>query len=202
VLRRSAAAAWRRLRNVPHLLLRRRRHREALARLAAMRPPRSILVICHGNICRSPYLAAMLESQLPGVHVTSAGFVGAGRPVPANSLILLDRRGIDLSNFRSRPINVKTARECDMIIVMDADQRMRLIRLMHVPAERIFIAGDLDPVPMPTRAVLDPWTRPLEVFEAAFRRLDRCAATVVAMTRRADLSARSLPAGARDVVHH
>src|SRR5438046_10580226 len=71
------------LRNTPDRLLHARRRREARGRLAGRRPA-SVLVICHGNICRSPFAAALLARELAphGIPVTSAGFVGAGRRGP------------------------------------------------------------------------------------------------------------------------
>jgi len=166
-------------RSAPDRLLHRRRHRAALDRLAALGAPRSILVVCHGNICRSPYLAAVLERDLSGVAVSSGGFVGAGRPVPENSRIACGHRGIDMTHFRSRPVSARMARGVDLVIVMDATQRARMVDLLKVSAERVIVAGDLDPDPAPTRGIVDPWMRPLDVFESSFDRLDRCAATIV-----------------------
>src|SRR5205809_858865 len=64
------------LRHTPDRLLHARRRREARARLAARRPA-SVLVICHGNIWRSPFAAALLARELAphGLPVTSAGGV-------------------------------------------------------------------------------------------------------------------------------
>src|SRR6266480_5816007 len=75
------------LRNTPDRLLHARRRREARGRLAGRRPA-SVLVICHGNICRSPFAAALLARELAphGIPVTSAGFIGAGRPAPPEAL--------------------------------------------------------------------------------------------------------------------
>ncbi|MDM7089601.1 protein tyrosine phosphatase, partial [Enterobacter asburiae] len=36
----------------------------------------SILVVCTGNICRSPMGERLLRQQLPGKQVTSAGILG------------------------------------------------------------------------------------------------------------------------------
>lgn len=187
---RIARAAYHALRDVPDRLLRRSRNRRAIARIRALGRPRSILVVCLGNICRSPYLAAVLERALPEAAISSAGFVGAGRPVPENARIAAARRGFDLASFRSRPINAAATRQCDLVIVMDAAQRRRLVRLMRVSPARIIVAGDLDPAPAARRAILDPWMQDMAVFEATFDRLDRCAAAL------ADLVNEVPPSGA------
>lgn len=171
------------MRQLPDRIFHRRRHREARDRLVRLFPVRSILVVCHGNICRSPYMEAVLQRDLPGVSVMSAGLVGPDRPVPKNSLSLTASRGLDLSAFRSRPISRVNAREIDLVIVMDSTQASHLARVCGVSQARIVVAGDLDPLAPTTRAIQDPWGEPLEVFRAAFDRLDRCAATIVALIR-------------------
>ena len=172
-------AAYRSIRHMPDRVLHRRRFREAREQLLRLRPVRSLLVVCHGNICRSPYLEAVLRRALPHVSVISAGLIGPGRPVPKNSLILSAERGLDLSTFRSRPISRVNAREVDLVVVMDSEQAGHLARVFGVSPRRIIVAGDLDPRESATRAIRDPWQQPLDVFRASFDRLDRCAATIV-----------------------
>jgi protein-tyrosine phosphatase len=140
---------------------------------------RTILVVCHGNICRSPYMEAVLQRALPGVSVTSAGIVGPNRPVPDHSLALAGQRGLDLSGFRSRPVSRMNARELDLVIVMDPAQARYMTRVLGVSPRRIVVAGDLDPRSASTRAIRDPWRQSRDVFKAAFDRLDRSAATIV-----------------------
>ena len=180
-LHRAAKVAYWWVRHVLDHVLHRRRHLEARERLARLQPVRSILVVCHGNICRSPYLEAVLRRELPAVRVISAGLVGPDRPVPENSLTLTAKRGLDLSTFRSRSLSRVNAREIDLVIVMDSAQKDHLARVHGVSPARIIVAGDLDPLESPTRAIQDPWRESLEVFTAAFDRLDRCAATIVAL---------------------
>ncbi len=171
-------AAYRRLKYMPDRLLHRRRHLEARERLLGLGNVRSILVICYGNVCRSPYLQAVLARELPEVNVISAGFVGPDRPVPAHSLALAARRGFDLSAFRSRPLARVRAREIDLVIVMDSAQRSHVARVFGVSPGRMIVAGDLDPQLSATRAIADPWGKSLEAFAESFDRLDRCATTI------------------------
>jgi protein-tyrosine phosphatase len=174
-------AVYRWVRYMPDRMLHRRRHREARERLLRLQTVRSILVVCHGNICRSPYLEAVLRREMPAVSVTSAGLVVPDRPVPTNSLAVSAERGLDLSAFRSRPLSSVNAREIDLVIVMDPDQGHHLSRMFGVSPKRIIVAGDLDPMKAKTRAIRDPWRQSLKVFRASFDRLDRCAATIATL---------------------
>lgn len=187
VIRRTSGAreilkhAYDATRNLPDRVLHRRRHLAARRRLSEAQPPRSILAVCHGNICRSPYLQAVLQRALPDIAVMSAGFVGSDRAVPEISVTLSAKRGLDLSRYRSRPLTQSTIGKADLVIVMDSDQARQLARMFPKSRGRVVIAGDLDPRFDASRGITDPWNRSKEVFEASFNRLDRCAATLVSV---------------------
>jgi protein-tyrosine phosphatase len=159
------------------------RHADLRRRLQQIGVPKAILVVCAGNVCRSPYLEAVLKRELPDVTITSAGFFGADRAVPPFALEVSASRGVDLSNFRSATVQPRMARQADLVIVMDASQASYISRYMGVSRRRTIIAGDLDPQPSATRSIEDPWQQPIDVFVSTFDRLDRCAATFVAVLR-------------------
>ena len=179
VTRRAARHAYHTARNLPDRLLHQRRHRAACERLLRKNRPRGILVVCYGNVCRSPYLQAVLQRELPDVIVASAGFVGSDRPVPEISRAISGERGLDLSGFRSRPLAPTVVNGADLIIVMDSDQARQVAGRFDVDRRKIVVAGDLDPEFSASRAILDPWNKSREVFQASFDRLDRCAHTLV-----------------------
>jgi protein-tyrosine phosphatase len=180
----SSGSVYDAMRNLADRMLHATRHRAVRSQLSRMPRPRNILVVCYGNVCRSPYLEAVLSRALPDIIVSSAGFVGPGRPVPEFALALSAQRGFDLSSFRSRPLQPAKTRGADLVVVMDARQARHMARYVGVPPERIIVAGDLDPMPSPSRAIEDPWQQPLDVFVASFNRLDRCGATLTRMLRR------------------
>lgn len=155
------------------------RHRALRGRLQRMRRPRRIVVVCYANICRSPYLAALLRRALPDVDVSSAGFTGLGHRVPEHSKTVATQHGIDLSAHRSRLLTGEILLDTDLVVVMDDRQARAIERRFHVPASRIVIAGDLDPLPAETREIRDPWNQSLEVFKSSFARLERCADSLV-----------------------
>jgi protein-tyrosine phosphatase len=169
------------LRGLPDRLLHQRRQFAACERLSRLNRPRRVLVVCHGNICRSPYLEAVLKRCMPDIRVESAGFVGPGRPVPPFALALGTERGLNLSAFRSRQLAPAMVHAADLILVMDAHQARSIERDFRVPHKRVVIAGDLDPVSSASRAILDPWEKSAAAFVSSFDRLDRCAATLVSL---------------------
>lgn len=177
-LRGKARVAYHTLRRAGNRAAHPFRRRRALRSLAAL-SPRSVLVVCHGNVCRSPYLAAILRRDMgASVVVESAGFVGPGREVPAHAALVAGRRGIDLSAHRSQTISPKLL-GADLIIVMDPRQRSAIDHLVVRARGSIVLLGDLDPERATERTVLDPWNKGEDAFEASYARIDRCARVLV-----------------------
>ncbi len=172
------------LRHTPDRLLHARRRREARARLAALRPV-SVLVLCHGNICRSPFAAALLARELAphGIPVTSAGFIGAGRPAPPEALAAAAAYDLDLSCHRSQPVRPDLVRGAGLVVVMDQVQRRAMLSRFGRHPRDVVMLGDFDPDPIERRAIPDPVARPLTEFESCYARIARCARELVnAMT--------------------
>lgn len=153
------------------------RHKRAVRRLLRPGPLRRILVVCHGNVCRSPYLEAVLQRRLPQMVVTSGGFIAPGRPAPDVAVETAARRGIDLAIHRSRKLSRAMLTEADLVIVMEPEQAKMTAATLGSSA-KVIVAGDLDPIAGQPRAVQDPFRQPPEVFEATYARLDRCGATI------------------------
>jgi len=179
--------AWRLARAVRHLpdrLLHPWRRRSAMERLRRDGPPASVLFVCHGNICRSPFAAGALRAALPPmlrdrVVVVSAGLVGAGRPVPAEGQRVAARLGVDLSAHRSAPLTPAAVGASQLIFVMDVDQQQTIVRRFGRSPEAVVLLGDLDPEPIDTRTVHDPVEQPEAVFAASYARIHRCVSQLV-----------------------
>lgn len=155
------------------------RRRFLLEQLQRSGTPSSVLFLCHGNICRSPYAAASFARELPPlvrehVDIGSAGFIGPGRPPPENAIQVAMARGIDLREHRSRLVTFQDVKSTHLIVVMDSVQRDRLAHNLDRERQHLVLLGDLDPRPIDSRRVRDPILEPPEVFEQVYTRIDRC----------------------------
>jgi protein-tyrosine phosphatase len=179
----------REVRHLPDSVLRARRR--SVARLQVARAnPRSVLFVCSGNICRSPFAARLLERLLPHaisgtIKVRSAGFIGLHRPAPLNAQTTASKYGIDLTTHRSLQVSQENIQAADLVVVM-AEEQARAIRWRVRPDTVVIVLGDLDPLPSARRTILDPWNGSEEVFEASYDRIDRCVRELVRAITLAD----------------
>lgn len=167
------------LRHLPDRLLHARRRDRAAERLEGAAPPSSVLFICDGNVYRSPYAQRRLRRILPEerggpLELRSAGFGGWDHPSPPPAVAEAERRGVDLTDHRSRVLTYDLVDATELFVVTDVAQARRLERAYGVPGERIVHLGDLDPEPIRTRTIVDPWEGDPEVVRDAYDRIDRC----------------------------
>jgi protein-tyrosine phosphatase len=96
-----------------------------------------VLMVCMGNICRSPTAEAVLRAQAalrgltPSVEVDSAGTYGghAGEPPDARAQAHAARRGYDLAPLRARLVQPADFERFDLILAMDRDNLANLLDL-------------------------------------------------------------------------
>ncbi|WP_444677361.1 low molecular weight protein-tyrosine-phosphatase [Halomonas sp. E19] len=86
-----------------------------------------ILVVCTGNICRSPVAAAMLRQRLPGRDISSAG-LGAlvGSDVEPRARALAEADGIEVGAHKARQLDTDLLSQADLILVMSDGQRREI----------------------------------------------------------------------------
>ena len=149
----------------------------------------SVLVVCTGNICRSPtaegvlrHLAAKrgLSDQ---IHVASAGThdYHVGEPPDARTLKHGAKRGYDFSSQRAAQVKKQDFEEFDYILAMDRTH-LRILRSMQPPGSRAQLGLFLEAsgrwkgedVPDPYYGGVEGFERVLDmVEEAGARWIDR-----------------------------
>lgn len=123
-----------------------------------------ILIICVGNICRSPMAEALLRAQAPaGVHIHSAGLGAlAGSPADPIAVSLLAERGIDISSHRGRQIDAGMIGQAELILVMEHEHMKHLQRIAPSAHAKIRLLGHWI-----GQEIADPYRQQRHVFEAA-----------------------------------
>lgn len=151
------------------------RQKRLLRERLARRPGRSpkILVLCSGNICRSPFAALLLAERLapvrPDIRVASAGFIPAdGRLSPDTAIAVAAEFGVDLASHRSRYARDKETAAAEVVLVFDAANVDDFARRGFDARDRLFLFGGFG---QPTGEIADPYGEPAEVFRATYRRI-------------------------------
>lgn len=92
-------------------------------------PPLRVLLVCMGNICRSPMAHGVMRQRLAArklqdrVQVDSAGTHGyhTGAPPDARAQAAARRRGIDITDLRARTVSAEDFTVFDFLLAMDED---------------------------------------------------------------------------------
>ena len=124
-----------------------------------------VLMICLGNICRSPTAEAVLRSKLQRagldgrIAVASAGTHGERGGAPdARAVAAAAKRGYDLSRIRSRRIATEDFERFDLLLAMDRENLEYLASQCPQPhQERLGLLLDHAPKSLGLREVPDPY---------------------------------------------
>lgn len=127
---------------------------------------RSILVVCVGNICRSPMAEALLRAQLPDLAIASAG-IGAliGRAADVMAQDLMQERGLDISAHRAQQVTKLLCQRADLILVMDQEQRVFIERNYPFMRGRVFQLVRNSAIPDPYRGTMSQFKDSLALIE-------------------------------------
>lgn len=124
-----------------------------------------VLVVCIGNVCRSPVAEAMLRKHLPGKEVSSAG-LGAlvGQGVEPVAKQLAEQAGLEVANHQARQLSVEMLQAADLILVMSDGQRRAVAELSPAAMGKTMCLGRWLEEGA-GRDIPDPYKKSPEVFE-------------------------------------
>lgn len=129
---------------------------------------KSILVVCEGNICRSPMAEGVLAAALPKVAVRSAGLTAMiGMPAEETAVRLLKARGIDIAAHRATQLTRDLCSRADLVLVMSNEQRKRLEELYPFACGRVFRLGEYS-----KRDISDPYRQSERAFRESLQLID------------------------------
>ncbi|KIG11469.1 low molecular weight protein-tyrosine-phosphatase [Caballeronia concitans] len=129
---------------------------------------RSVLMVCEGNVCRSPLAAALLAERSPHLEVMSAGTAALdGHSADPIAIDLMRERDIDVTGHIARTANLQLMRGSDLVLAMTRAQLDWLLSRYPFARGRVYLllhegAGD----------VVDPFRKSRACFEACLKQIE------------------------------
>lgn len=133
----------------------------------------SILVVCIGNICRSPMGEYFFKQKFPNKTIASAG-IGAlvGEGADPKACQVMQDRGIDMSPHVAQQLTGELVRQFDLILCMSSEQERWIKERWGFARGKVYRLGHwLD------ENVADPYRHPLSAFEGACTLIDEMVVT-------------------------
>ena len=135
-----------------------------------------ILMVCLGNICRSPLAQGIMENYAPNDwHIDSAGTSGwhASERPDTRSILIAKERGITIDQQRSRQVTVEDFEVFDIIFAMDSSNHSNLIQQAPDESAKNKVRLLLNEAyPGENRQVPDPYTGGQEGFSHVYELLE------------------------------
>ncbi len=118
----------------------------------------NILLLCTGNLCRSPMAEGLLRQGLPVHELFSAGICAQeGAPADPIAVELMWQLGMDISAHRARQLSRWMMREADLVLTMDTAQQCFVRHRYPSAAAKVERLGSID--------IPDPYGRGLPAFQ-------------------------------------
>ena len=135
-----------------------------------------VLVVCAGNVCRSPMAAALLARRLESVTVESAGITALiGYEADPVAVSLMRERGFDIRSHRARQLVTWMPATSDLVLVMDRLQRQHLEHRFASLYGRIYRLGDFSATRRHSGSefdIPDPYRKDRASFEESLRLIE------------------------------
>lgn len=153
---------------------------------------RSMVFVCLGNICRSPFAALLAAARLEAEGETAVRCVSAGiRPSqaarsPQGACDAAASYGLSMEAHQPQLLTQELMDAADMIVVMELAQLMHLRATYPAHRDRIFLLSLLDTGGRGAYErynIVDPFGHPRIVFDDCYRRIARAVDALITLTR-------------------
>lgn len=118
-----------------------------------------VLVVCVGNICRSPLGERALKSHLPDLEVSSAGLAAlVGHAADETAASVAAESGLSLEGHAARQMTAELGAKHQLILVMEPGHRSEIMRRFPQLSGRTMLFDQWTRA----RGISDPYRKPIE----------------------------------------
>ena len=130
----------------------------------------NVLIVCVGNICRSPTAEKILQAEAPGLNISSAGIDAlVGKPINSNAGHQLSFNGYKDQTHSARQLDQRLVQEADLVLVMEEFQRRRLMRDYPSESGKFMLLGKW----LDNLEINDPYRKSAEAFALVFEQIEQ-----------------------------
>ncbi|HHX8489659.1 TPA: low molecular weight phosphotyrosine protein phosphatase [Vibrio diabolicus] len=134
----------------------------------------NILVVCVGNICRSPTGERLLQSLLPNKHVASAGIAVdkshlTGKAADDMATTIANEHGVSLDGHEARQLTPELCAQYDLILVMEKGHLEALTKVAPEARGKTMLFGQW----INEKNIPDPYRQSREAFEHAYTLIEK-----------------------------
>lgn len=142
-----------------------------------------VLMVCLGNICRSPLAQGILESKVTStkIFVDSAGTAAyhVGKLPDKRSIRVAQENGINITNQTARQFTVADFDNFDYIYAMDESNYRHILKLARTKEDEQKVTLILREIyPNVNNSVPDPYYGGTDGFKKVFKMLDEACANI------------------------
>jgi len=134
----------------------------------------NILVVCMGNICRSPTAERILQKKLPNHRISSAGINAlAGKDADFQAIKTALKHGVIVAGHTARQLTPQMCDEADLILVMEPAHIDMVADIQPSARSKAFLLAQW----LSKKNIPDPFKQSSEMFEAVFLQIEQAADT-------------------------
>ncbi|HEO9920194.1 TPA: protein tyrosine phosphatase [Klebsiella pneumoniae subsp. pneumoniae] len=129
----------------------------------------SILIICTGNICRSPIAERILRSKITNRKIDSAGTGGlVGFPADHSAIKVSEKNGISLEGHKATQFSSKLGRQYDLLLVMEKNHIEQISNIAPEARGKTMLLGHW----IGMKEIPDPYRKSDEAFESVYQLIE------------------------------
>ncbi|KXZ69455.1 low molecular weight protein-tyrosine-phosphatase [Acinetobacter venetianus] len=131
---------------------------------------KNILVVCVGNICRSPMAEYFLKADYPNLHIESAGISGLiGHPADEKAILCMHQLNIDMGAHVAKKLNAEHLKNADLVLVMSHNQQKHIEQTWPFAKGKVFRLGHWQ-----NKNVPDPYQHDQTFFDQTCLLIQQC----------------------------